>query len=145
MNHIVYAHLLLTAFAAGFFFLKKLPAELIPNETSVTKITTEQVVPLSKTAEAGKILFMSKCASCHALYSSNGAPGLKNFEERGPWSDRQQLYMWIRNPGEYMNANAYTRELRKAYNITMSPFPALTDAEIDAIATYINEKSAALN
>jgi cytochrome c2 len=90
-------------------------------------------------AQDGKALFQANCASCHALNKKLTGPALAGFEERGPWSDRKKLYAWVRNPGGFSKTDAYAANLIKEYNgVLMTGFNALTDAEIDAIVTYIN-------
>ncbi len=89
-------------------------------------------------AQDGKALFQTNCASCHALNKKLTGPALAGFEERGPWSDRKKVYDWIRNPAGFAKTDAYAAGLIKEYGVLMTGFNALTDAEIDAIVTYIN-------
>jgi mono/diheme cytochrome c family protein len=89
-------------------------------------------------AQDGKTLFQTNCASCHALNKKLTGPALAGLEERGPWADRQKLYAWIRNPAGFAKTEAYAAGLIKEYGVLMTAFPSLTDAEIDAIVTYIN-------
>ncbi len=89
-------------------------------------------------AQDGKALFQTNCASCHALNKKLTGPALAGFEERGPWSDRKKVYDWIRNPAGFAKTDAYSAALIKEYGVLMTGFNALTDAEIDAIVTYIN-------
>ena len=86
----------------------------------------------------GASLFKTNCANCHNPTREIVGPPLLGFESRGPWSDRSQLYEWIKNPEAFMKNNSYTRDLRKNYSMSMSPFPNLTHQEIDEIADYIN-------
>ncbi|HMP88009.1 MAG TPA: c-type cytochrome [Lacibacter sp.] len=90
------------------------------------------------TAQDGKALFQTNCASCHALNKKLTGPALAGFEERGPWGDRKKLYEWVRNPAAFAKNDAYSAALIKEYGVLMTGFNALTDAEIDAIVTYIN-------
>lgn len=89
-------------------------------------------------AQDGKALFQTNCASCHALNKKLTGPALAGFEERGPWGDRKKLYDWIRNPAGFAKGDAYSAGLIKEYGVLMTAFPGLSDAEIDAIVTYIN-------
>jgi mono/diheme cytochrome c family protein len=89
-------------------------------------------------AQDGKALFQTNCASCHALNKKLTGPALAGLEERGPWADRKKLYAWIRNPAGFAKTDAYAAGLIKEYGVLMTGFNALTDAEIDAIVTYIN-------
>jgi mono/diheme cytochrome c family protein len=89
-------------------------------------------------AQDGKALFQTNCASCHALNKKLTGPALAGLEERGPWGDRKKLYAWIRNPAGFAKTEPYAASLIKEYGVLMTGFNALTDAEIDAIVTYIN-------
>lgn len=97
---------------------------------------------LSNSAAKGKTLFMSKCASCHNLIKDMTGPALTGFLQRGPWSDRKNLYAWIRDPAGFMKKNEYTRELQAKYKITMTAFPGITDEEVNAICDYILQTGA---
>jgi cytochrome c551/c552 len=89
-------------------------------------------------AQDGKALFQANCASCHALNKKLTGPALAGLEERGPWADRKKLYAWIRNPAGFAKTDAYAAGLIKEYGVLMTAFPSLSDAEIDAVVTYIN-------
>ncbi len=89
-------------------------------------------------AQDGKALFQTNCASCHALNKKLTGPALAGVEERGPWADRKKLYAWVRNPAGFAKTDAYAAALIKEYGVLMTGFNSLTDAEIDAIVTYIN-------
>jgi mono/diheme cytochrome c family protein len=91
------------------------------------------------TAQNGQQLFQQNCASCHAVHKVVNGPALAGLETRGPWADRKELYAWIRNPGGYMQKDAYTQGLKAQYNnVLMTAFPQLGDKDIDAIVDYIN-------
>ena len=89
-------------------------------------------------AQDGKALFQANCASCHALNKKLTGPALAGLEERGSWADRKKLYAWIRNPAGFAKTDAYAAGLIKEYGVLMTAFPSLSDAEIDAVITYIN-------
>jgi cytochrome c551/c552 len=88
-------------------------------------------------AQDGKALFQSKCASCHNIFKDMTGPALGGLTERGPWVDRQELYKWIHNPPAYFATSKYAQDLKARMGSEMTPFPALTTAEIDAIVSYI--------
>jgi cytochrome c2 len=143
ISYITTAHLILAAIATGYFIFstisttkeqgdKSLPYDIQPNATA----------PLSARAVYGKTLFLSKCASCHNIDREMIGPRLSNILENPQWSDRQQLYKWIRNPEKFMQTNAYTKGLKKEYGTMMLSFPDITDDEIDAIVEYVSSRSA---
>lgn len=82
---------------------------------------------------------MSNCASCHRLHVKMTRPSLIGFTEREPWTNRQNVYDWIRNPAAFMQKNEYARSLKEVYGSMMTAFPHLTNQEIDAICDYLSE------
>ncbi len=89
-------------------------------------------------AQDGKALFTSKCASCHHPFKDGTGPALSGLEERHKWSDHKELLKWVNNPGGYMAADAYTQGLKAKFGSMMTGFPDVTLPEIDAIVAYIN-------
>ena len=125
----------------GDFVIKKISAQSNVADSSIVVIEYEKSkleTPLEGAAYEGKIIFMQKCAACHNLFRGGTGPSILRFEDRGPWSDRQSLYAWIRNPAEFMRTNSYARELKEAYSSMMTAFPDITDEEVDNIVAYIN-------
>ncbi|MEO6916377.1 MAG: c-type cytochrome, partial [Chitinophagaceae bacterium] len=94
-------------------------------------------------AQDGKVLFTSNCGGCHAVNKKLNGPALKDFNTRGKWADRKELYSWIHNPVAYMAKDPYTTGLKAEYGVMMQAFPTLSDKEIDAIAEYLIKASAA--
>lgn len=87
----------------------------------------------------GELLFKANCASCHILGKNFTGPSLCGFEDREPWTERENIYKWIKNPAEFMKINEYARELKESYSgRVMTSFPNLTNDEIDEIIQYIN-------
>ncbi|MBK9044480.1 MAG: c-type cytochrome [Saprospiraceae bacterium] len=90
--------------------------------------------------DAGKELFKSYCAACHAkdMRSAATGPALAGAQER--WGDDAALYAWIRN-SQALIAEGHPRavELWNQYKPTvMTAFPNLTDDEIGSMMAYIN-------
>jgi cytochrome c551/c552 len=98
---------------------------------------------LSSFAQDGHALFLANCASCHAVNKRLTGPALAGLEERGPWSDRKELYAWIHNPPAYIKKDAYTAGLQKEYQVVMTPFPGLSEKDIDAIVAYVDQQAKA--
>jgi cytochrome c553 len=94
-------------------------------------------------AQNGETIFKANCASCHSITKDLTGPALQGVESRGPWSDRKKLYAWIHNPTKFMQSDPYTQGLKQQRNgAMMSPFPQLSEKEIDAILEYINKAPA---
>ena len=53
--------------------------------------------------------------------------------------DVKNTYKWIRNTTTLMNTDPYYKALKAQYGSPMTAFPAIADAEIDAIFSYINK------
>ncbi len=89
-------------------------------------------------AQDGKALFTTNCASCHQVHKPSTGPALAGVEDR--WPNKANLYSWIRNSAAFLKTgDKYANDLYNTWNKTaMNQFPSLTDEEIGAIITYIN-------
>jgi hypothetical protein len=92
---------------------------------------------ISKNIEYGKKLFISNCATCHALDARLTGPALRNFRNRGNWKNTQEVYNWIRNPSAYMAKDPYTKNLHNEYGSVMQAFPDFTPRQIIAIISFL--------
>jgi mono/diheme cytochrome c family protein len=88
-------------------------------------------------AAAGRAIFNSKCASCHAVHRPLTGPALFGIEERVP--DKKRLYAWIRNNQAVLKTgDPYFVALYNQYNKSpMNLFPELEDADIENILAYV--------
>jgi len=88
-------------------------------------------------AQDGKALFTTNCASCHQVHKPSTGPALAGVEDR--WPNKANLYSWIRNSAGFLKTgDKYANDLYNTWNKTaMNQFPNLTDEEIGAILTYI--------
>lgn len=95
-------------------------------------------------AQDGKALFSANCASCHAIDKKLTGPALAGVEDR--WPDKKMLHAWIRNNQAVIKSGyPYAVNLYNEYNKTpMNTFPSITDAEIDAILSYIKTAKVAV-
>ena len=88
----------------------------------------------------GKRLFKNNCAACHNKNMEDDmvGPALRGVEERWGNYPKEDLYRWIRNSGELIAAkHPRAVQLIGEWITVMNPFPKLSDAEIEAILTYI--------
>jgi len=83
-------------------------------------------------------LFQTNCAQCHHPTKVITGPALKGVTERV--TDRQLLHDWIHNNQKVLaSGNTYFTNLFNQYGrAPMNTFPGLSDAEIDAILTYVS-------
>ncbi len=90
--------------------------------------------------DAGKGLFTSYCAACHAkdMKSALTGPALGGAEAN--WDTKENLYAWIRNSQAVIKAgHPRAVELWNKYKPTvMTAFPNLTDDEIASMLLYID-------
>jgi len=96
-------------------------------------------------AQDGKALYISKCASCHNPFKNGTGPALGGLEDRHKWADHKELLAWINNPGGYMAKDPYTTGLKAQYGSMMTGFPDLKLADVSAIVAYINAEVAKKN
>ncbi|WP_461305432.1 c-type cytochrome [Aureisphaera sp.] len=84
---------------------------------------------------AGEKLFKANCAACHKLRKKATGPALYGVGDK---YDREWLYKWIRNSQELVKAgDAQAVKIFNEYNQSvMTPFPALTNEDIDNIIAY---------
>jgi len=89
----------------------------------------------------GETLFKNNCSSCHRTSGAVliGPPlgGAKAKYE----NDKDWLHQWVRNsPGLINSGDAKAVALFEQYNrVLMTPFPALTDEQIDNILAWAEE------
>lgn len=85
----------------------------------------------------GKALFQSNCASCHHPIKDATGPALKGVSGRVP--SKEWLHDWIHNSAAVIaSGDKYGNEVYKKWGMTaMTPFPALSNEEIDAIINYV--------
>jgi len=88
-------------------------------------------------AQDGKALFTTNCASCHNVHKESTGPALAGVEDR--WPNKANLYSWIRNSAAFLKTgDKYANDLYTKYNkVAMNQFPSLTDEEIGAILKYV--------
>lgn len=92
-------------------------------------------------ADAGKTLFTTNCASCHAkdMKTKLTGPALAGVEQAWAEFPREDLYSWIRN-SQALIAKGHPRAVKiwAEYKPTvMTSFTALKDEEIESILMYI--------
>jgi len=94
---------------------------------------------------AGKNLFQANCMTCHSLAKVLTGPALADVESRGPWTKRENLVKWVKNPALFISGNPYAKELSVQFNGQVMPsFTHLSEKEINQIFDYIKEASATI-
>lgn len=93
-------------------------------------------------APDGKALFQANCASCHNPLKDATGPALQGVSKRVPSKD--WIHNWVHNSASVIaSGDKYANELFVKWNKTpMTGFPSLSNEEIDAIITYVEEYKA---
>jgi len=92
-------------------------------------------------AQDGHALFMANCASCHKVDQKLVGPALAGVESR--WPDRKAIHAWVHNSAAVIKSgDPYAVSLFNEFNKTqMTPFPQLSDKDIDAILDYVKTEA----
>jgi cytochrome c551/c552 len=89
-------------------------------------------------AQDGKALFNAVCASCHKMDKDLVGPALMGVTDR--WSSKDLLKTWIKNwPAAVATGDPYAVKMKDWSPTGMNLFPNLSDAELDALVTYIEK------
>jgi cytochrome c551/c552 len=89
-------------------------------------------------AQDGKALFNANCASCHKIDKDLTGPALQGIEDR--WPSKDLLKVWIKNwSAAVATGDGYAAKMKDWSPAAMSQFPNLSDADVDAILTYIKD------
>lgn len=86
----------------------------------------------------GKELFNANCAACHKLDKAATGPALRGVADK---YEKDWLHKWIKNSMELVNSGDATAvKVFEQYNkIPMTPFPQLSEEDIDNILAYTSE------
>jgi mono/diheme cytochrome c family protein len=88
-------------------------------------------------AQDGKALFNTNCASCHSPMKDLTGPKLGGVLERDPYNgDMSKIVNWVHNVDKLLSSDPYYKGLMAKYGARMTAFPALTDKDIAAIIDY---------
>lgn len=91
---------------------------------------------------AGKNLFSANCQACHSIFKTLTGPALAGVEARGPWTKRENLIRWVKNPARFIATDPYAKELAVQFNGQVMPsFAQLSDQQISQIFDYLKEAS----
>lgn len=118
---------------------------------SITSLAQEAAPAASETATAvaqggdpvkGKELFNTNCAACHKLDAKATGPALRGV---GAKHEKAWFYKWIHNSSDLIKSGdaAAVKLFNDNNKIPMTPFPALSEADIDNIIAYTMEEKAA--
>jgi len=112
---------------------------------TVPAATEEAAAPAATTGGGdpvkGKELFNANCAACHKLDAKSTGPALRGVASK---HDMAWIYKWVRNSSEMIKSgDAVAVKLFEENNkAVMTPFPQLSDGDIDNIIAYTSEVKA---
>jgi mono/diheme cytochrome c family protein len=100
--------------------------------------------PTMRGLNLGSNIFQANCASCHSLQGTSVGPALGWITQR---RNKQWLIDFTRNNARMLwRGDAYTCFLFNRYNKTpMSPFPNLSDADLEGVFSYITSASQSID
>ncbi|MCK0160749.1 cytochrome c3 family protein [Allomuricauda sp. F6463D] len=139
MKKVLYRHLFskvlgltLLLYSAPFYAQEEVEA--------VAEVATEEPATGGDPVN-GKQLFNQNCAACHAMERKMTGPALANVEARlaeDEGLDKEWIYEWIKNsPAMIASGDTYANKIYAEYNqAAMTPFPTLSDQDIDDILAY---------
>ncbi|MFT3674470.1 MAG: hypothetical protein QM781_01095 [Chitinophagaceae bacterium] len=85
-----------------------------------------------------RILFRSKCMTCHNLLKDGTGPKLAQVGARGPWSNPDSFAYFVRNAARVTNTNPYAINLKAKFGSVMTSFPDLSDKTLACLLKYLN-------
>jgi mono/diheme cytochrome c family protein len=136
-KYIISACLILLFITSGYYIVKII-SDTPATANSPTLIDYEKETDNPDFVNIdGKIIYQSKCASCHNVFRETTGPALRAVLENSEWSNKARLYDYIRYPAKY-SKDKYIKSSRKKYGVSHLGFPDLTDKEIDAIFRYLS-------
>jgi cytochrome c2 len=91
-------------------------------------------------AQDGKQLFNTNCASCHSPFKEVTGPMLGTVLNRDPYNgDINKIIHWVQNAGSMTGSDPYYKGLFAKYGTQMTQFSSLSDKEITAIIDYVTK------
>lgn len=102
-------------------------------ETAAVPVATQGGDPVK-----GKDIFNANCAACHKLDAKATGPALRGVSAK---HDMAWIYKWVHNSSDLIKSgDAVAVKLFEDNNkVPMTPFPQLSEADIDNIIAYTSE------
>lgn len=125
---------LLLTFSLTTFAQNAAPADT----TATTKTDAAPAASGGGDAAKGKELFNANCAACHNLDKKMTGPALRGVTGK---YDNEWLYKWVKNSSALIKSGdaKAVKVFEENNKSVMTPFPQLTNADIDNILAYTSE------
>ncbi|MBX5439128.1 MAG: cytochrome c [Thermoflavifilum sp.] len=116
------------------------PVSNAASATSTPASTSNTTASAESAVEKGQELFQANCSACHRIHEKLIGPPLAGVTKI---RSKEWLYNWIRNSQAVINSgDTAAINLYKEYNqVQMTPFPQLSNEDIDNILAYIDSQS----
>ena len=102
----------------------------------------DTVIGSEANQEHGKELFLANCASCHSVDMKKDLTGPALGDCLDNWNrDTSRLYPFIRNSQKAIaDGDSYADSLYQEWGSVMTPFPGLSQQDLDDIIAFIYTK-----
>ena len=100
-------------------------------------IGATQLLQAQPSAAEGKTLF-NQCLACHQINAVGVGPALLGVTRK---YEREWLYQWIKNPIAFAQENELAAQASQLMPSAMTPFPNLSQDQIESILLYIEEET----
>ena len=127
---------LISVLAVGVCLLAACGDDAEKNKAGFPEVAQQPQTPASK----GERLFKQNCTTCHNMKFDATGPALAGV--LGRWNnDTSRIKAYIRNPSKMIEAGdpEAVRAYEKYKPTVMTPFPGLTDEELDQLIAYLRE------
>jgi mono/diheme cytochrome c family protein len=107
-------------------------------------VSEAQAAPAASTGgdpALGKELFNANCAACHKLDAKSTGPMLRGVADK---HEKAWIYKWIQNSSDMIKSGdvAAVKLFNDNNKAVMTPFPQLSEADIDNILAFTSEPKA---
>lgn len=107
--------------------------------------TPINIKPWSACLEAGRVLFVQNCRSCHLIDRHGTGPKLRGVREKDRWKDSiDDLIKFVQYPAKMIARDPYSRKLHSEFGSVMTSFPALDKEAILCILDYVDNATASM-
>ncbi len=141
-NHNSISGVLFLGVALLTFSFTSMAQDAAAAATTAAPAADASAAPAGGDPAKGKELFNTNCAACHKLDGKSTGPALRNVANK---HDRAWLVKWIHNSSEMIKAGdpVAVKLFNENNKSVMTPFPQLSEANIDDILAYTSQPAPA--
>lgn len=113
----------------------------VAQDTAPAAATEAPAAAPSADPVKGKELFNSNCAACHKLDAKSTGPALRGIAGK---HEMAWIYKWVHNSSDMIKSGdaAAVKVFEENNKAVMTPFPQLSEGDIDNIIAYTSEPKA---